>query len=943
MCSGGGYQKLNRIPRSIKLFVFIGIISIFIFGLTYAWMDFTYSGSKKQVITVGNLYLELEEDENNLTISDALPMYDEVGMLEEAFTFRLINKDKTTLGYVLSLEDITTGEKLDYDCVRLGFTKNKETTIDSISNIENLVLDHGLIEVEEVIEYSLRLWIKDDITENERIANKSLSFRINVETGQREGNLHTIYFDTNGGEELDSIDVVEGFTYGELPIPKRVGHTFNGWYNENGELVTSGTIVTTVGEETLSASWNRNTYSITVDPNGGTWSTSTGPQEISLAYEEVKEIEIPTRVGYTFTSWQVEGAGSSADTNHITMGYEDAKITAIWKVNTYQVEIDPSGGSWNQTTNKTTLSLDYLTSQEVMNPVREGHTFIGWSLEGRGSSMNSNHFTMGYENAKLVARWEANTYPWISYHYKQNIGGSGYTLVGADTGSGEAIFGSVVTPPVLTYTGFTSPSRKSMTIQVDSNPPVKNKIEYQYTRNKYTLTVNPNGGSYSGTTSSTSHSLYYEETKGITNPTRVGYTFTGWTRSGGSMSDTLFTMGSGNASLTAGWKVNTYTVTFNANGGMTPTASKSVTYASTYGTLPTPTRSGYTFNGWYTAASGGSQVTASTKVSITANQTLYARWKINTYTVSYNANGGTGAPSAQTKTHGTNLTLSSTKPTRSGYTFAGWATSASGAVAYAAGGTYSANASVTLYAKWTTNTYTVSYNANGGTGVPSAQTKTYGVNLTLSSTKPTRSGYTFLGWATSASGAVAYASGATYTSNSAVTLYAVWGLTYVYNSGNQYSSYTGGWSYTRTFTGGGGNSQNHPVETTSFSSSYIEWKKSGTSSYTFGAGYFQHSTLVNMNYAKKINIRYTAPIVTSGVWSGVTYYPSCTFSVLNSSGSTLASTSLSLKSAVSSITTATIDVAGKNLVSSRVRVTCSTTAIHLLELTFRLYSVYPSY
>lgn len=73
-------------------------------------------------------------------------------------------------------------------------------------------------------------------------------------------------------------------------------------------------------------------------------------------------------------------------------------------------------------------------------------------------------------------------------------------------------------------------------------------------------------------------------------------------------------------------------------------------------------------------------------------------------------------------------------------------------------------------------TYTVSYNANGGSGAPSSQTKTYGVNLTLSSTIPTRAGYAFKGWATSSTGAVAYQAGGTYSANSAVTLYAVWEL-----------------------------------------------------------------------------------------------------------------------------------------------------------------------
>lgn len=150
------------------------------------------------------------------------------------------------------------------------------------------------------------------------------------------------------------------------------------------------------------------------------------------------------------------------------------------------------------------------------------------------------------------------------------------------------------------------------------------------------------------------------------------------------------------------------------------------------------------------------------------------------YTISYNANGGSGAPSSQTKYYDANLTLSSTKPTRTGYSFQGWGTSASDtSVDYAAGATYSKNAGITLYAIWKANTYAVEYDANGGSGAPSQQTKTYGVNLTLSSTTPTRTNYNFLGWGTSASATtVSYAAGATYKNNSAITLYAVWELAY---------------------------------------------------------------------------------------------------------------------------------------------------------------------
>jgi uncharacterized repeat protein (TIGR02543 family) len=226
----------------------------------------------------------------------------------------------------------------------------------------------------------------------------------------------------------------------------------------------------------------------------------------------------------------------------------------------------------------------------------------------------------------------------------------------------------------------------------------------------------------------------------------------------------------------------TYTVSYNANGGsgapgnQTKTHGVSLTLSSTK-----PTRSGYTFVGWATSASATSaSYMPGASYTNDANLTLYAVWKLNKYEISYNANGGSGAPASQTKTHGVTLTLRTTIPTRTGYTFKGWSTSSSATNAsYAAGGNYSTNASVTLYAVWTKTTYTVQYNANGGSGAPSAQTKTYGVTLTLSSTKPTRSGYTFMGWSTSSSATSAsYSSGGSYTANASATLYAVWRQNY---------------------------------------------------------------------------------------------------------------------------------------------------------------------
>lgn len=169
----------------------------------------------------------------------------------------------------------------------------------------------------------------------------------------------------------------------------------------------------------------------------------------------------------------------------------------------------------------------------------------------------------------------------------------------------------------------------------------------------------------------------------------------------------------------------------------------------------------------------------------------------DTYTITFNANGGSGGPGTQTKTHGVTMTISSTQPTRSGYTFLGWSTSSTATSAsYSAGGSYSANGTATLYAVWRLNSYTVSYNANGGSGAPSAQTKTHGTNLTLSSTTPTRTGYTFLGWSTSSTATSAtYGAGGTYSSNSSATLYAVWSEHYLtinhYSNGADYCTYKG--------------------------------------------------------------------------------------------------------------------------------------------------------
>lgn len=186
---------------------------------------------------------------------------------------------------------------------------------------------------------------------------------------------------------------------------------------------------------------------------------------------------------------------------------------------------------------------------------------------------------------------------------------------------------------------------------------------------------------------------------------------------------------------------------------------------------------------YYTGTSGTADhvtIRLSSNSSYTSDDTLTVQPALAaaTYAVSYNANGGGGAPGTGTKTYGKAFTVSSTVPTRTGYTFKNWNTAANGSgTSYSPSTVYPnfPNSAVTLYAQWQINTYTVSYNANGGTGAPASQTKTYGVNLTLSAATPARTGFTFLGWNTAANGSgTGYAPGGTYSANAPATLYAQW-------------------------------------------------------------------------------------------------------------------------------------------------------------------------
>ena len=307
---------------------------------------------------------------------------------------------------------------------------------------------------------------------------------------------------------------------------------------------------------------------------------------------------------------------------------------------------------------------------------------------------------------------------------------------------------------------------------------------WKYQPATYTVSYDANGGSGAPERQTKTYGVVL--TLATVAPTRRNWRFIGWSKdrnaataeyvSGGDYTDNA------DVTLYAVWQYDpeTYTVRYDANGGTGAPASQTKTYGVPLTlSVVKPTRAGYEFLGWSTdPMTMLTNYAPGERYTDEASITLYAVWRYvpKTYTVSYDANGGGNTPASQTKTEDVTLILTSTIPTRYGYTFRGWATSSSATSAtYQAGGSYTANESVTLYAVWEINTYTVSFDANGGTNAPNPQKKTHGQNLILTVAIPTRANHAFLGWATdSTSKSVVYSPGATYTAEEDVTLYAVW-------------------------------------------------------------------------------------------------------------------------------------------------------------------------
>jgi uncharacterized repeat protein (TIGR02543 family) len=310
-----------------------------------------------------------------------------------------------------------------------------------------------------------------------------------------------------------------------------------------------------------------------------------------------------------------------------------------------------------------------------------------------------------------------------------------------------------------------------------------------WTANQYVITYLANSGSGTQTAGSYTTGATATTLPATTTFTRTGYTFGGWATSATSTAPVTSYSTSANVSFYAIWIHGTYTVTYNANGGSgTMAAQTSNATANLNGN--TFTYTDREFNSWNTSADGtGIVYSNSVSYPFLANITLYAQWG---NVITFSSQGATSGTPSQTSRSWSNGAINLPQVgtmVKAGYTFGGWS---NGTTTYAGGASYTPTGGITLNPVWTANTYTISFNSNSATSgnVPANQSWTSGntartLSGNIGSPVLAKSGYTFGGWATTASSTTRVA---TYSSFANQTFYAIWTpisytITYALNGG----------------------------------------------------------------------------------------------------------------------------------------------------------------
>lgn len=590
------------------------------------------------------------------------------------------------------------------------------------------------------------------------------------------------------------------------------------------------------GNVTLYAQWKKAKYTATVKLNGGSYNGSTNDFTISKYPGETFSVGIPTKNKYNFSGWRLkmdQDSDSSDFPKNVTYNAEYILSTKKHKeqAGSYVNRPDMNNSfRWRNVQNNKSVNL-YNTVQYSKVHLKKGHHYKLIAQYILNSNYNSN-------DAKFYVRIRSNDKQKVGesdYRISATYNTARESIFNKTATVDEDV--TIEVDTVIPSGTKNSALQYKMDIQLydetsrcyvggDSSGEMNTgnfTLNAQWTPWKHTVTYNANAGndaSVKGIPASQSKTANVDITLSSDAPTRNGYTFLGWnTQADGN--GTAYAAGAtythdqdgGTVTLYAKWTPWKHVLHYNKN---VPTSSTSQTVSNmpvdqtkTFGQLMTisnlvPTRKGYTFAGWYTQSNGtGTKYDPGSNYAADQNGgtvNLYAKWTPWTYNIKYDQNVKstsssktvTDMPAAQTKTQEIDVTLSSMTPKRNGYIFAGWSTSANGSVEYKPGSRFtkdldSNGASITLYAVWTPWKHTIHYNSNIPTNAPAGtttvsnmpgdQTKTFDEKLMISSNKPTRKGYNFAGWSTSANGNVVYQPGAEYKNDQnggTVTLYAKW-------------------------------------------------------------------------------------------------------------------------------------------------------------------------
>ncbi len=384
-----------------------------------------------------------------------------------------------------------------------------------------------------------------------------------------DADVYTVNFDSNGGSRVESTTVVSGEKLTPPAAPSKENYVFSGWYTENG-IWDFETAVT--GDMTLVAMWKKSAdadvVSIVFDSNGGS-AVETVKVERGAT---IGAPAAPTRAGYIFTGWTSNGKAFDF-TRALS---NSATLTAGWEIIEYTVSYDLAGGS-NAKDNPARFTVESETAT-ILEPTKAGYTFTGWTFEGQETPVKELQLAKGsVGNKSYTANWQLNTY---TLAWDLNGGEISTTPATSYNVTSAAI--SVPNPTKTDYEflGWTS---------AQGAVPVKNLIiptgtvgDISYTANwapvQYTITYNLAGG----TNNSANPTAYsHESAFALGEPTRTGYTFTGWTFEGqeAPTKDVAVAAGTrGEKSYTANWEIITYTITYNQNGGTSYTGTLTSTF-----------------------------------------------------------------------------------------------------------------------------------------------------------------------------------------------------------------------------------------------------------------------------------------------------------------------------------------------------------------------------